>query len=247
MSENPVKFLMLFPGRTGSSYLKQKLTCHGEIRMQGEILDKFLSEPSLERSIELQLEQTRTFFGYTVKPHIRAFGFKTKLYTHKWNRQGLDRLRQILCESGVSRIILLLRHNRVKQAVSALRGHMLHARLGRYHHVEGEAAVPPVSFDPVLLKKEMAIYDDWTAAVTDFARSLDQPRVEIYYEELLQDEEDVMDRLFRFLGVTPLPTKAKFIKHTPDDLSTILTNFDELCDFFRGTETERQLRERGCP
>ena len=64
------------------------------------------------------------------------------------------------------------------------------------------------------------------------------------YEELLRDEEVVMDRLFRFLGVAPRSTTAAILKHTPDDLSSIVLNFDELCAYFRGTETERQLRER---
>jgi hypothetical protein len=48
---SPQKFLMLFPGRTGSSYITEKLDAHPNVIMAGEILDYYYEEVDAKKRI----------------------------------------------------------------------------------------------------------------------------------------------------------------------------------------------------
>ncbi|CAK0863231.1 unnamed protein product [Prorocentrum cordatum] len=72
------------------------------------------------------------------------------------------------------------------------------------------------------------------------------PVLHISYEDLLADEQRVVDRITRFLGVSPVAAKeGNVAKKGSRDLRGSFTNWAELVAAFCGTELERDLGVAG--
>jgi hypothetical protein len=73
------------------------------------------------------------------------------------------------------------------------------------------------------------------AELSEYIRSLDLPTVDLYYEDLLRDQQEFINQLFQFLEVRPWKVSGKTLKITSDDLSKAVTNFDDLKAQYRDT------------
>jgi len=71
--------------------------------------------------------------------------------------------------------------------------------------------------------------------LSDYVRNLNLHTVELYYEDLLRDQQAFLNQLFQFLEVRPWKVSGKTLKITSDDLSKAVTNFDDLKDQYRDT------------
>ena len=68
------RFVILFPGRAGSSYLVTMLAAHPQIEVKSEVLGALRKDGS-----SAQLEWAARFLRGPLVSRHKAFGFKTKL------------------------------------------------------------------------------------------------------------------------------------------------------------------------
>jgi hypothetical protein len=61
-------------------------------------------------------------------------------------------------------------------------------------------------------------------------------KLSLFYEEILSARDEVFTRAQSFLGVKPQVLTVALTKQSPDDLRTILENYDELREAFADTE-----------
>jgi hypothetical protein len=69
------------------------------------------------------------------------------------------------------------------------------------------------------------------------------PKLPLYYEDLLKDKKEFLNRVFAFLEVEPYPVQDTTLKITRDDLRDVITNFDVLRARYLGTEYETMFDE----
>jgi len=254
-SGDRVNFVVLFQGRTGSSYLTDVLDRHPEVTAGGEWLADLWSVASargatpgarlhdaLRRIVRgcpasRQITEARAFFAEE-RPPTRVAGFKTKVS----DLLDLQGMRAGLEDSSV-RAVVMHRENLVKQTVSHLNAMRLHQRTREWNlHDEAdrlEAFAPTVAHFQEALRR--VVFDD--RVLRAFADLLDAPRLELEYGDLLRDRDAWFGSVYDFLEVEPRPIESDVRKNTRDDLRRVLTNFDELRDAYRGTRFETMFDE----
>src|SRR5688572_14961798 len=123
---NQVKlYVLLFEGRTGSTFLTAMLNQHPEILAAGERLDNYGNAPDAAAA---QLASARQFLTPPlVGPH-RVRGFKTKL------REVKDpaAFAALLQEKRVH-ILYMQRRNRIKTTVSGFTGRRLYEKTAKWN------------------------------------------------------------------------------------------------------------------
>src|ERR687896_159339 len=135
-SHNLVRFVILFMGRSGSTYLIGTLASHPEI------VAKWEGVVGSKDDGDAQLKRARKFL--TQPPHGRyiAVGFKSKLGEVE-DREGFATL---LREVG-ARIILLGRRNSVKHVVSRVNSEQIYNATGYWNLWNEEDRLPPSTID----------------------------------------------------------------------------------------------------
>lgn len=250
-----VNFVILFQGRTGSSHLIDVLNKHPNIVAEGEMLVDFLPEPSAGTTSLLQRVRAGTlrFWEgcpatrqiastdalYTHRPGARAIGFKTKVR----DVIDLEAMKRVL-EAHSVRAIIMQRRNLVKKTASRLNAARLYETTQEWNlHDEADRLglfrVTPERFDLALRK---VVYEHKTLQA--FADYLDLPKLTLEYADLLADREQWFASVFEFLGVEPADLDSDVMKNTDDDLRNVLTNYEELKAYYRGTAFEPMFEER---
>jgi LPS sulfotransferase NodH len=230
-SRNPVRFVLLFIARSGSTYLVDALASHPEICAKWEgLLGK--------KSADAQLQRARKFF--TQSPHARypAVGFKTKLGDVK-DPEGFSKL---LRDLG-ARIILLQRRNSIKHVVSQLNAQRIHDATGRWNLWNEEDRLPPATIDVAEFERRLERVEKKKRTLESYAKTLELPTLWLNYEDLLVDQRATLERVFSFLGVQSEPVQGGSIKNTSDDLREAVSNFDELRSRYVGTPYEQMFDE----
>jgi LPS sulfotransferase NodH len=217
------RFVILFPGRTGSSFLVSCLSSHPEVIAEGERL--------VRQSASWQRDWIDGLFGAPRKAPVRAVGFKTKLKDVA-DRDGFARE---LARHEV-RLVTMARRNLVKLAVSTLNARRIHAATGRWNNA---ADAPPLGPLEAGVEEIAAMVDRCEREqreVLAFAESLARPTLHLDYEDLLVDRDAWLRRATDFLEVSPLPLASTVGKATDDDLRAALARYDEVRDHFAATE-----------
>ncbi len=219
------RFVILFPGRTGSSLLVSCLASHPEIEAEGERLVR-LDAAEQDRWL-------RDHYGRARSAGIRAVGFKTK------PKDVRDPAAfETLLDALDVRPIALLRRNLVKLAVSTINARRIHEATGRWNNATDAPELAPIAIEPAELERQIAACDTAQREVMLLAGRLRTPPLLLEYEDLLADRDAFLARITGFLGVRPLPMQAGTGKATPDDLRAALLNHDALREHFRGTARE---------
>lgn len=213
---------MLFPGRTGSSFLISCLRSHPELLAEGEGLARKPAD-----------EQRRWIHGLydTPRPRsCRAVGFKTKL-KDVWDTEAFaDFLR-----ARDVRVISLRRRNPVKLAVSTLNARRLHAQTGRWNRTADVPPLGPLSVTPEELAATVDRCIAAQAEVDAFVRPLGLPSIALDYEDLLEDRAAWLRGVTDFLGVAPQELHGTVEKATDDDLRAALADHERHARHFAGT------------
>ena len=189
-----------------------------------------------------------------------AVGFKLH-YSHCSPPWGFPALLDHLVQDKEVRILHLQRRNMLKSLASE----KIATITGRYMHARAAARlrnIPKAFIHPVTaLKKARAIiaqnvlsrqrprrvtlsveeckaYFEETELTVKQHDELfgEHDRLSLFYEEILSARDDTFARAQSFLGVEPLVLAVALTKQSPDDLRTILENYDELREAFAGTE-----------
>jgi len=209
------RFILLFPGRTGSSWLISCLDSHPALDARGEKL--------VGRSPQSQQRWIRRLYRRGGGRRVRARGFKTKL-KDVWD---LDGLRAMLMAYDV-RVIAMYRRNKIKLAISTINAQRLKAVLGRWNRRRGDATFPPFALEESELRSTLAQCLDRDKQLEAFVGALDLPRLTLHYEELLEALQERMRDVQVFLGVDPASIRSDVVKSTDDDLSRVIVNYVDL-------------------
>lgn len=227
------RYVLLFEGRTGSSYLTTSLDSHPKVHALEEALVRLKKEGHEAQERWIRKALTPPLIG-----RWGSIGFKTKL------RDISDpaRFSALLKELDV-KIIHMQRKNRVKVTVSEINCNILHQKTNYYNIYKEEDRLAPVSIDVEQFKRVLKMREDLDSQLKHFVEELRLPTLELYYEDILRDEADVLHRTYNFLGVPPILTKGTSFKNTSDNLREALLNFDELRAEFIGTPYENMFDE----
>ena len=264
MSTNPrpqeTNFIVLFQGRTGSSFLIDALDRHPNITAKPELLVAMrrviqpfqdlhgrkkwyaIAVRSWRRSVNetvyfwprdagyRQIKMVQELYEQTPRPSP-VVGLKTKVQ----DITELKQMKRYLEERGVLTIIME-RRNLVKQAVSHINAVRLHSAEGKWN-VEGQTEplgpqhISVEEFDRML---HDVVFDE--SVLNAYAKYLETPKLNVEYSDLLRNQAEWFDTIFDFLGVEPRQLESSVRKNTDDDLRVALSNFEELRAAYADTE-----------
>ena len=210
------RFIVLFLGRSGSTYFMEALGSHPEIEVGFEELGRRRHLGAQE-----QLRFARSFFA--PGDDNRAKGFKTKF------QDILDPgpFSSLLREVG-ARVILLQRRNVVKSVVSWHRAEVLHEKTGDWNLYEAGGRPGPIHIDSGRFLERLKEYESARERLQKYAVGLELPTLWLYYEDVVRDAPTTFQMATSFLGVAGLDVRGRSVKLTSDDLSDAVTNVDEL-------------------
>ena len=222
------KFIVVFPGRTGSTYLLSALRDHSQIRATGELIGRLR-----QQGAAAQEQAIRDWFRGRYFATERAVGFKTKLV----DVQDRPRFAELIDEFDC-RMIVMARENHVKHVVSRYNAKLLRDATDRWNLRTGDEQLPAIDiafdeFDAAIQKVERHQSD-----IDSWVQQLGRETLRITYESLLADGQGCSDAVCDFVGVRHETMQGRTAKATNDDLRLALSNFEELADRYRGTKYE---------
>ena len=232
---------MIHHGRTGSQLLGDLLDQHPLIAWSGELFEPFVHRlPEDPASFLRQLikESKKQMFGFETKvSHPELFGLDMAAYL------------TALVEIGFRKFIVLRRTNLLRSFVSQL---VAMAR-GNAYHVSARTSVElhKLRIDPqaiVLLDKPGKLVNTmrYVTQQCDSARRLLVGRdvLDLTYEDdIAEDPLRAYRRICEFVGVKNEPVEVRYGRTTPQKLTEIIENFDEVKAALAGTEFEWMAEE----
>lgn len=228
----PTRFLILFPGRTGSTYLISCLQAHSQVIAEFEKL--------CDKTSEQQQAFVREFYDTPRHRRIRAVGFKTKPKTIRDH----DGFAAMMRERGI-RINQLRRRNLVKAAVSTINARRLFDLTGEWNRSNTIKEVGPLLVPPEKLVEMIDLCAHDRAEVKRYVDFLKLPTITLDYEDLLADRKAFFAQIAGFLEIGRITLRGAFEKNTNDDLRHALVNYDEIHSHFSGTVFEEDFSQAG--
>lgn len=214
----PTAFIVLFQGRSGSSYLIDALASHPQAVARGEGLVRLLPGGA-----SAQLAWTQAFFAKRRPAKYLAAGFKTKL------SDVLDADGFAACLTSVGcRIVHLDRLDVFKQAVSWMRADLLYAERGIYNTRDVASRPSAMRLDPDVFERRLRLLEEGRDALQAYIDGLKLPTLHLSYERLFESCETVLMDLQAFLGLPPRALTSAYVKVTSDDLAADVPNLGEL-------------------
>jgi len=217
----PVRYVTLFPGRTGSTYLTDHLSNHPNIVANYEILSQY------QESWEQQEEFLRTMVQTRRDPKIVAIGLKSKVR----DILNWDEFEKLI-KSYQFRIIYLSRRNQLKLVVSVVRADLLRQQCGVSNLISqeyddlGPTIIPLDRFEKARKRIRRQL------RLQRMVQRLQLPTLEISYEELLVNERGVLNQVWDFLDVPRVLTTGRTRKNTPHDLRSAVLNLEEILEHY---------------
>ncbi len=227
MADNITRFVLLFEGRTGSTFIMNALNSHPSIISEGEIL--------VRKSAQEQNDIMRALYGRS-EAGIKAIGFKTKLR----DIADTENFLTLLDEFDV-KVIFMYRKNLIKLALSRLNAKRLFEHTGRWNQIKGENPLPP--FAPSIEEFEQALEfrRQKEEELKEFMERITRPLMVRYYEDLLEERDVLFNNIFSYINVPPADLQSNVVKNTDDDMRNILLNYDQIKEHYKGTEYEEMF------
>lgn len=225
LGSDVTKYVLFLVGRVGSTFLTTLLQSHPDIYALSEELRDLE-----EQGADAQLSWSQRFFQPPLIGLHKARGFNVKL-VHLVDR---DRFTQLIQSEGC-RILHMQRRNRVKAVISRINGKRLYNHTGMWGLFDEKDRLPPLTVDIEQFQDFLHHRESVDQELADYVRGLNLPVLELFYEDLLSDQQAFLDQLFSFLGVRPWQVEGSTLKITSDDLSKAITNFEDLKGQYRNT------------
>ena len=213
-------FVILFIERDGSTYTVSMLSDHPEIEI---LYERFAVMIEQEKSAQEQLEWLDDFYSPSLINRSKAVGFKTKLK----DILDMEGFTKLLHEKNVH-VIHMQRRNIIKAIVSKINARRLHTKTGNWNLYKENDRLPPAVIDLDQFDFFLKEREERDEKLTAYVASLDLPTINVCYEDLLQDREAVLRKIFEFLNVKWVAVEAKTKKNTKDDLREVIENYDDL-------------------
>ena len=224
-----MKFIILFQGRTGSSYLTESINSYPGIVMLPEILGGE-AQKATPKHVALQIKKLNKVFR---KDNT---GFKAKL------ADVLDHkaLTAYIKDNDI-KIIYMVRKNLIKLAISVINGRRLFKETGLWNLENAQDRLPPFRVDLPELDHVLTVRERQEEELREFVAGL-PTTIEVEYEDLLHNEKQTLKKLYTFLGVPFVHTKGTTYKNTDDDISKAILNYEEVVSRYKGTKYEEMVR-----
>jgi LPS sulfotransferase NodH len=228
-------FVLIFQGRCGSTYLMEALGSHPDVYCR---MEYFAMLKQRRKTAEDQLTWLKRFYTLPPPEPRQVLGFKTKL-ADVLDRNGFAGV----LKDHSAHIIHLQRRNRVKTTISFFNSVRLADSTGDWNLYDGSRRLTPLTIEPTK-------FDAWLKGVEKaaqdemrFVEALELPTLSLCYEEMLEDEQKTLERIFSFLGLESRIIKGRAIKATSDNLRDAVENFDALKSRYEGTRYESMFEE----
>jgi LPS sulfotransferase NodH len=249
------KFVVLSTQRSGSTWVVDMLNSHPRVTAYSELfMHGGEGRPKLGAEQDLLYWQTfiaeksggrlrRQYWlwhylgrAFAARPGIDAVGFKL-MYSQ------LTRIAKPLMPAlwlKRARIIHLIRRNALDVVLSKEAGA---ARQGVLHARDGESVeTVRVRLSPEDLLARMTAHERAVAGARVRFKRVGVPYHEVVYEDLVANEKEGFDSLFRFLEVEPVPVSSTLQKVNPTAHDELIENYGEVRDALEGTPFAGQLR-----
>ena len=226
-------FVILFEGRTASTFIAEKLNSHSLIKAHKEILGPLRNDPPYA-----QIKAARKVLKRKCINSHKAVGFKTKLRVIN-DPVGFA---EVLHELNV-KIIHMKRKNIVKTALSEIFSNMLKKERNNYNIYNENHKLGTVYVDFKDFNWTLHLREDLNSKLEDYVSRLNLPVLSIYYENILLDLEGTLKTIFDFIDVPYEKTSSEMVKHTNDNLREAISNFDELKSHYLHTKYEDMFDE----
>lgn len=227
------RYVLFLVGRVGSTYLRYLLNSHPNILVLGEELAELK-----EKGAEAQLEWAQRFLTPPLVGRNGAIGFHAKLVQILAPEGFAQLLRQKQCQ-----IIHMQRRNRIKVVVSHINGRRLAEATGMWGLFNEADRLPPFAIDPEEFDNLLKQREKRDQDLDNYVSCLQLPTLSLYYEDLLQDRDAVLQQVFSFLEINPRLVHQNMLKNTSDNLRDVIINFDELRANYVGTQYEPMFDE----
>ncbi|AHE51809.1 hypothetical protein [Sphingomonas sanxanigenens] len=224
------RFIILSPGRAGSTLLVERCASHPAICCFTELLHAGRSFADPLRDPMLFLRR------YPWRRHPRgigAVGFKLLYEQFMRHREAL----RPLVDDRDLHIIWLDRRDRLAHYLSSVA-----LQATGVANVSRDADVPPTmahAIDPEHCRRFFMGNALMSDIVTESFRG--HPMLRILYEDLVADPPGVDASLCAFLGVPPRPLNHNTRKLARGSLAQRVTNREDLLAHFRGTRWEEEI------
>jgi len=224
-AETPTRFVVVSLPRSGTHMLRSVLNQHPHIRTEIELFNEYF-EPCRERlgrSAEWILENVA---WREDSARIRGFtafldqGQPWKLWEHLLTLKGV-------------RYVCLRRRNLLEQYVS-LQEALVHKQWHAVKRREDLPALHTLRLEPAAVEcffRSAVMHWNWFERA--FAR---RPRQTLWYEDLCAHTEVVSRQVQQFLGAEIVSGLRPETVKVGRRASELISNYDELCDYFAGSE-----------
>lgn len=240
--KNYTRFIILSRSRTGSNYLRGLLNSHSKIIVYSEFFKNnesiewgFPGYDQTQKTLALFQNDPVTFLEQKVYQkyprHIAAVGFKLFYYHARDSKWGI--LWPYLHNDGEIRIIHLKRKNILETHLSRQRALVT----DKWANISGEQETQPT----IPLKYEDCLQDFVQTRAWELENDQlfnQHPLMDVYYEDLANDYQQVMQEIQAFLGVDYEPVAPQTFKQANLPLSKSITNYLELKEKFSGSPWE---------
>lgn len=238
-NEETIRFALLFQGRTGSTYVTDRVNAHRNVKMEPEVWGGWgfqLQQHEFSTHIEKQHAWLTAFYTEESHPGTKAIGFKTKLSDVLDKRYFMNFLREYNI-----RIILLTRRNTIKLVISEINAKRLFNQASTWNLQSENDRLPSFTLDLDKFNEQLKWREEVEQWLVSYTTILNLPTMTLYYEDMLKDNQSFFAQLYDFLGVPFLDTVGKTLKNTPNDLREIITNYDDLLARYQYTVYEPMI------
>jgi len=248
------KFIVLFVGRCGGTWLASLLRSVPEIYMQNEVFggicrnlsgkNDVVPPPITESDLAKYKKQQKTFLEKATVNMPNKF-YKGIPSGDETAAGFLLKYRQILDEDDFidfiqqnnCKIIYLKRENILKQTVSYFGGYHSKKINGSYNVVGDSKPVGSFEETPQNILEKIKEYDKDNI---DFERFLENKEISFHgvtYEELCEDSNSEMNKILEYIGINPqehYSTDTK--KNLKSSVRDSLVNYDEIYEVLKKTK-----------
>lgn len=208
------RFIILFPGRTGSSWLVSAISGHSDIQVKGEILVGMKPKAQHRELLDIYGKPPRSG---------AARGFKTKLK----DVAEQSELVKLINDHGI-KVIHMARKDLLKLAVSRINARRLKDQVGQWNRDEKIERLPAFEIDVETMEASLQACHDAVQELELFMEDVSSPVLELEYDDMLRDPSACINRVLDFIEVDRCDLQSSIRKNTDDDLSKVILNYSEL-------------------
>jgi LPS sulfotransferase NodH len=230
------KFIILYIGRCGSSYLQSLLNSHTDLAVEGELLHPGSIFRENDRYLDANIIFPRITEVRRKDKCIKSIGFKLSI---EHLNKSFTNLTQWYDTATPCGIIHIYRSNKLEQYLSLALA--LNSRA--WTSIQGNYLSEKISIDLDYLRSSI---NDWRTLdlfLSEF--SCKRGGISISYESLLENQEYVMSKITTLLGVeaSKLEPISVFKRQRQTSIKDTIENYQQVADYLKNVGLEDFLND----